>query len=240
MVSIHVLLTLVSAFMPTTSVGPFEVLGCEDPSIDRLSDVREVVHDIVLGAAQAADDAKLGTDSLYGFTELFKSNANRARVFGVFGQIASGAKVNALNKHGVLVPWTVGFLCPTPGHPLTDPIYKLCVERGMVGYVTKENPLVVLCPKMWDLPFVLPQKKFCPRLDGSEYTSDTWFQYNRFIVVMHKIVHLYSQPWLHPEKFDINDMVALDQSASVMNVNNFAFYASSQFPLYLLMLQGRD
>lgn len=225
---ICILIAPISSLLPVVRVGPFEVMGCDNPSINRLSDVREVVQDVILGAVQAAEDAKLGTASLYGYSELMKSNANRAEVIKVFGLIASGATVNAPDKSGVLRPWPVGFVCPSPDEPLTAAIHQLCLERNLMGYTMEENPMVVLCPGLWSTSFVLPQRKYCPRRRRSTFSSDRWFQFNRFLIVMHELVHLYVPENLRPEIFEINEMVALNQSDSVKNINNLALYASSK------------
>ena len=225
---ICILIAPISSLLPTIHVGPFEVMGCDNPSINRLNEVREVLQYVILGAVQAAEDAKLGTASLYGYSELMKSNANRAQVIKVFGLIASGTAVNAPDKSGVLRPWPVGFVCPSPDEPLTAGIHQICLERNLMGYTMEENPMVVLCPLLWSTSFVLPQRKYCPRRRRSTFPSDKWFQFNRFLVVMHELVHLYVPDNLRPEKFEINEMVALNQSDSVRNINNHALYASSK------------
>lgn len=93
--------------------------------------------------------------------------------------------------------------------------------------------IVVLCPAFWKIPTGLTAEA-CPTVLGSRRRRYFPPNYDGLIksqsaALIHELVHLYmpfdDSEW--DEEYDIQDLVLLNATSSVMNAQNYAAYAAS-------------
>lgn len=179
-------------------------------------------------------DVKRGTASK-AYQAFFKSQDNATYVQSIFQAIADGALVHIpvdgapTHLSSSVYP---SLLCIDPSIPNVDGLLPAC-NHAAAGIVPNRE-IVVLCDDFWtqmkDRP--LPVRSDCPRVKHNKFFPDDYrVMYNQFGTFVHEFAHAYIRVWdpANTETYNPTDAVNLSAERSLLNANNYALYASSEY-----------
>ena len=213
-------------------VGNFVVLQCgSDSSPNNAQRLSLALSDMSTNLLRVIDDAALGDISEHGYTAFFKDLSSRSHVRDTYTRIKQGFPIhtreNLQKPHGRAQPTII---CVNDDDPNTIDLQAFCNQPGAVAVQLSYSPGIVgICPLFWPLRSA-PLKVDCPILENNKLfppNDAASIDRTRYHVLVHELAHLYitNAP---RETYDIQGCVELNATASLMNAQNFAFYASTE------------
>ena len=179
-------------------------------------------------------DVKRGTASK-AYRAYFKSQDNATYVESIFQAIADGALVH-IPVDGAPTHFSSSsypsLLCVDPSVPNVDSLLPACIHAAAA--IVPNREIVILCDHYWvqmkDRP--LPVRSDCPRVKHNKFFPDDYrVMYNQFGTFVHELTHAYIRVWnaANTETYNPTDAVNLSAEDSLLNANNYALYASSEY-----------
>ena len=186
--------------------------------------------------------------SQHGYEAFFKTDANRAAVTDVFQKMVDGAEVRvsadrAMRLGSLTAPPTL--VCMEPGDSFTAHLVAKC-EAGDHGKLFSplmtwgETEIIMICPSFWRLPAVLKETA-CPRVvDNRMVPNDEALIRSMYGSIVRMLAHVYvPESVRHDETVDVlQDVIELNETASLVNANSYALYASCESQAWFLLFPG--
>ena len=166
-----------------------------------------------------------GMNSQYGASAFFKSSSNLVKVQNLYQSIADGQLISVPS----IGPQSPIILCADSG--TNTGWFEFCeAHPGMAGWQKTGNNALILCPPFWSLINDAPTQAFCPTTSGGVVSpSDATLQFSKQGALIHEMSHLYLvENAFQPEKYNINDNIALSAADSVNSPSNYAFFYSGK------------
>ena len=116
-----------------------------------------------------------------------------------------------------------------------DPFYACTYLFPQMGaYYHKGSSYIFLCPYFWSRQ-PAPTRENCPRVIHNRFVGNRVLlsEYKTYILI-HELVHFYlgaDSLTLHslpPERYELNECVALDSTLSLRNPSNYQNYIASK------------
>ncbi|KAL9005517.1 MAG: hypothetical protein Q9188_001719 [Gyalolechia gomerana] len=187
------------------------------------------------------DDAKHGPGSAHGYAAFFKSGTNILKVVTAYQRLVDATPVIVSDERAKLIgthtPQPV-LQCIHTNDPQTADILKECDRL-----VARQQPLipwpgteyVSVCPSFFTLTQYPPPEQICPTLgaDGRFEPGDGKLMGSGFAQAVYALIIMYNRD-LHQtyenfgSVFDVRFAVALDSRQSLLNAENYGFYAEGE------------
>ena len=245
------ILTFITDFRGVQA-GPYHIYNCGTKS--SLASI--LINTLITTLQPVLDDLTLHTSS-DAYTTFFKNVALAPRVYDLLSNIKKGTPIPP-GPHGLThappslfgPPATPQFVCVTDYNQIT-----WSVEAGGVGgkqadafTACEKSPVnafgvfgskylrntIVLCPAFWSYPDIpQPSTANCltvdPLFNRFRESGKRLINYQLW-VIMHELVHsyVYARSGSLSELSSVNDCVSLAAGSSVINAQNYVFYAASK------------
>ena len=229
---------LQAGFADHTNSGNYQIRNCDAGQTNSKASVLQALLPQIYNNLQAViADAELGIASTHGFAAFFYRNKNIPYVQSIFKKIAAGSPLRLPPNEGhatnplreIVLPFIV---CIKPGVPETLGASAYCDERG--GYAGNHENYIFLCPSFWEAE---PEAESfqCPRVRKNTLTpNDDELTLNLQAMLIHELAHVYGvtphSRWQGGgfEKYNIADVVNLDEDSALRNAANYAYYYAGE------------
>ena len=235
-----------------TASGNYNIVYCNSQSTHTRSNKARLLKTLLplftTVLEQLLNDVKLGTRSPHGFRALFKTSLNKKIVSSVFQKILNQDPINLITERAQYLGTSTAyptFVCLEPGNPHTSQALAWCQEDEDTKLTTAPGwEAIFICPHFWNLPASAHLNQ-CPTVGADnkmvENPDEPGLAETMYGAIVHELVHMYYHKTASlvervTETYDLQACVDLSAKDSVLNANNYAYYASGRFSFFSLCL----
>lgn len=220
--------------------GSYNILNCDanndavEENVNRARILQKVLPLIHAQVQRLLYELKLGTRSPYGFEPLFKTWRNKKLVRSIFSKIRDEEPVKLSPERARASGQKTAhptFACLNQGHAATASFLKYCVHGPLMTFGGHE--LIYICPSFFHLPPGLRPDE-CPKLADNKLPGDKLAE-SMYSALIHELVHMYYPKTAGdpktPERnevYDLQECIDLDSKRSMLNAQNYAYFAAGQ------------
>ena len=210
----------------------YNIAQCRFQGTTRLHAINSLLDHLLSNTPLVVSSAKLGIAGSPAYQTFFKSDRNLEWVTEIFDKITTGAKAEVLNHFGMTEIYPPTILCTDLENPATKNLAWRCQQHGWYIMQTSNSHRVVLCPRFWELGRApTPKSSYCPLVVDNRFSPDNnRLIQNQYGLLVHALVNIYNQfsneSSSPKEVFKIQECADLSADRTIMNTNNYAFFAS--------------
>ena len=227
-----------------TTIGNYQIVLCNTDQADskaaRLKTLLPLIQDILRIVIRDAETK--GTSSRYGFGAFFKTDDSRAAVTDAYQKMVDGDTVDVSADRAIRIGSRTAsptFACMEQGDSFTAHLLAKCSNRAHGKRIARlmtwgASEIIMICPAFWDMPSGLTRSS-CPRVvDNRMVPNDETLMRSMFGSIVRILAHIYVPESLdygnsYVETVDnVQDVIELNETASLVNANNYGFYASGK------------
>ncbi|MCJ1252654.1 hypothetical protein MMC24_000460 [Lignoscripta atroalba] len=209
------LLTLTEAPRDISTSGNYLIYNC-GADADKIKSILDQTYISLQSAIES-----IGIPNVV-YNAFFKG-VDPSTVKTILQSITTGAN-RTVNGHGMRPT----LICVTEDNPYIGVMWNRCLGKDVEAMYSINTPYIYLCPLFTKIR-LYPPSIGCGRVTRAGTTLLTFedMAFSQYTILVHELTHLYlKQDYLDPEVYEVNAALNLRSDQSIINPQNYAFYAA--------------